>query len=198
MPDFVYRYKGNIYINLTNRCVNRCTFCDVSVLSKDTGAQLKLDREPRISEVISDLKARLKTECGEIVFCGVGEPLLRLDDVIQITRWMVHNTEIPVRVNTAGTVQRLYPGRDVASELRRAGVKRISISLNAVTPDDYDNLCRPKYDDAYEDLLRFVHRCKEKGLETTVSFITDLADEEQAEALALALGVKAIFRSLRK
>ncbi len=103
----------------------------------------------------------------EIVFCGVGEPLLRLDDVvIPVAREIKARLGKPLRINTNGQARLLHPGRDVAGELKDIGVERISISLNAENHQKYSVLCRPKggytSEEVYEAIVEFIRDCSRR------------------------------------
>lgn len=70
-----------LYVNLTNRCSNRCDFCvrnyDVDPAKKHgfAGYDLWLDHEPSAQEVIDRARAVLDAhpEVEEVVFCGYGD-----------------------------------------------------------------------------------------------------------------------------
>ena len=119
-----YCYKKNLYLNITNRCTNRCVFCIRNYSYIFADYNLKLDREPTREEIIEDT---LKAHCQarEIVFCGMGEPLIRLDDVIYVAK-KLKVLGMPIRVNTNGQAKLLYPARNVAKELSQS-IKAISI-----------------------------------------------------------------------
>ena len=52
MADIVYRYGSRYYINMTNRCPCRCTFCvRDSGPSLGSAENLWLDKEPTVKEV---------------------------------------------------------------------------------------------------------------------------------------------------
>ena len=51
-----YVLENTLYINVTNRCTNRCSFC---VRDKDCGigdVNLWLEKEPTVEEMIEDIK----------------------------------------------------------------------------------------------------------------------------------------------
>ena len=64
----------------------------------------------------------------EIVFCGLGEPTLRLDTLLAVGR-ALRRQGARVRLNTNGLANQ-YHGRDVTPELGSA-IDAMSISLNA-------------------------------------------------------------------
>lgn len=80
--NFVYRYGDNLYVNLTNRCCNDCTFCirNNGDGIGDSGC-LWLDREPTAEECIDRIKAA--GDYSELVFCGYGEPTYRVDEMVK-------------------------------------------------------------------------------------------------------------------
>ena len=69
----------------------------------------------------------------EAVFCGFGEPTERLDVLLEVAQWIKQHYGRPlkIRVNTNGHGYVLNRGRDVAAELKAAGVDKVSVSLNA-------------------------------------------------------------------
>ena len=86
-----YALDDSLYINLTNRCTNQCTFC---VRDKDCGigdVNLWLEREPTAEEVIEDIKKFNPKNYKEVVFCGYGEPTLRLDVILEAARFIKEN-----------------------------------------------------------------------------------------------------------
>ena len=104
----VYSLEGKIYINLTNRCTNDCIFC----LRKDKddvcGQELWLDSEEFTSnDVIEQLKNFEISK--EVVFCGYGEPLLKLDILKDVAKYIKDNYEdVRIRINTNGHANYVY------------------------------------------------------------------------------------------
>lgn len=84
-PAVVYWLGDNLYLNITNKCSNHCYFC-IRNFSKGLGDfNLKLRREPTIKEVIKELERVINLRhWREAVFCGFGEPLERLDCVLEV------------------------------------------------------------------------------------------------------------------
>ena len=70
---------------------------------------------------------------NELVFCGFGEPLERLEDVCRVIDSLKETyPNLKVRLNTIGLANLIY-GRDVTPELK-GRFDTVSISLNA--PDE--------------------------------------------------------------
>ncbi len=152
----LYPVRDGLYVNLTNRCPCACTFClrqrAPGVYGSDS---LWLEREPTAADVKAAFEARDWAACGEIVFCGYGEPTERLDVLLDVAAWVkARRPEMRVRVNTNG-LSDLINARPTAAEF--AGkVDCLSISLNTDDPAEYEALCRPKFGAAaYPALLKF-------------------------------------------
>jgi cyclic pyranopterin phosphate synthase len=196
-PDTIaYRGKGNIYLNITDRCSCSCTFCLAEFTSEVFGYDLTLHAEPDVEEIERAIElAFLGGPVDEVVFCGLGEPTMRLDDVLAVTEWL-RLRRIPSRLVTNGHGELVNPDRDVAAELAAAGLEAATVSLIAADPATYDELCRPTFSKAHRAVIKFVRRCVEEGVATTVTAVeqpaVDLAD---CEALARAMGAE--FRARR-
>ena len=150
----IYEAHGNLYLNITNRCTAECVFCLKRYSDGVYGYNLRLSKEPKLSEILKELSEYDLSNYREVVFTGFGEPLIRLDDVLEITKWLA-TRGIPVRLDTIGHAKLLYPDRNVARELAESGMKVVSISLNAQDAETYNQLCDPKYIKAYEKMLEF-------------------------------------------
>ncbi len=191
-PKTVYWLDNNLYLNITNKCPNRCIFC-IRNFKKGVGDfTLKLNKEPSFEEIKQELEASISRKTWkEIVFCGFGEPTARLDLLLELARWIKKRCKsISVRVNTNGLGYSLYPGRDVVTELRSAGVDKVSVSLNASDEETYSQICQPTTKDAFRSILNFIAKAKQI-LEVDVTAVTTPEVEiYKVEALAKVIGVK--------
>ena len=95
----------------------------------------------------------------------------RLDCVLEITNWIKRFHGKVVRINTNGQGNLLNPSRNTVMEFKEAGVDKISISLNAHNKETYNKICRPKFKNAYESVLRFVNDAR-KQIYTEVTAVT--------------------------
>ena len=77
-----YEIDSNLYVNVTNQCSNTCNFC-VRNLEGAFNDELWLEKEPTLEEIIADIFARDLSKYEQIVFCGFGEPLEKIDEVIK-------------------------------------------------------------------------------------------------------------------
>ncbi len=172
-PSIVYWLGNSLYLNITNRCSNCCYFCFRKFKNGVQDFNLKLEKEPTSEEVIGELRKVMNIKnWEEVVFCGFGEPLERLDLVLEVTGWVKKNYLKHVRVDTNGQGYLLNTGRDVVRELKEAGVDKVSVSLNAHDKTTYNQICKPVFEDAYENVLEFIKKAKEKGLETEATAVT--------------------------
>ena len=192
-PSTVYWLGENLYLNITNKCSNNCYFCLRNFLDGVGGFNLKLEKEPTISEIIAELENVInRRNWREIVFCGFGEPLERLDCVLEVSRWIRkhYGKIVTLRVDTNGQALLLNKGRNVVKELKMAGVDKVSVSLNAHDKETYNQVCRPNFENAFESILEFVKKAKELlDVEVTVVRIPEV-DISKAEQIAKEMGVK--------
>lgn len=170
-----YRINDRIYINLTNRCSNACEFC-VRIDDKYSDFNLWLEKEPTAEEIIAELGEM--EGASEIVFCGYGEPLYRLDAIIPVSEY-AHNKGKKTRINTNGQARHIA-GEGVAQKL--AGyIDTVSISLNAGDAKSYQAICHSQFgEQAFYDIIDFGRECK-KYIPRVVFSIVDVVGEEQIE-----------------
>ena len=123
--------KRNLYVNLTNRCTCSCTFCLRSLKKEAEDMELWLKEEPSVAEVEKELDSQPWDYIGEVVFCGFGEPTMRLDDVVTLLTYIKkHHRDVKTRINTNGLSDLEY-GRDTSVDFKGGIRDTVSISLNA-------------------------------------------------------------------
>ena len=188
-----YEVDTGLYINVTNRCTNRCEFC---IRNNGDGAygsdSLWLEREPTVDEVLSDVFSRDLTKYSELVFCGYGEPTVRLNDIREIALGIKKRyPSIKIRVNTNGHSD-LILGTDTAP-LYKDAFDVVSISLNTPNADKYVEMCHPVYHKAaFDALLTFAKNVNNYVQKTLLSVVRQtLTDRELEECYKIAadLGV---------
>lgn len=188
-----YDVKNGVYVNMTNRCNCRCEFClrfhAPGVYGSDP---LWLEREPSVEEVIESLKKEDLANKDEIVFCGYGEPTERLYDLLEVAKWVKENTKLPTRINTNGLANLLY-GKNVAPLLKDK-IDCVSISLNSIDAEEYNNVCHPEYGlQSYDSMLEFARECSKvvpKVMMTVVDKVTTLEQQAKAKEIAEANGAE--------
>ncbi|HEY5675064.1 MAG TPA: TatD family hydrolase [Malonomonas sp.] len=182
-----YQIRDSLYLNITNRCTNSCIFCAKFHDFVVKGHELKLDHEPSVAEVKQAIGD--PTRYTEVVFCGYGEPLLRLELIKEIAGWLKQQG-VNVRINSDGQAN-LVHNRNILPEL--AGlVDSISISLNAADAENYQRLCQSSYGtDSYQAVKDFLQQAVRYIPEVTATAVTypgiDIAACEQ---VARELGVE--------
>lgn len=179
--NIAYKYQGSLYVNLTNRCTNKCKFCIRFTPSGVDQIDLWLEHEPSIDEIKAALIEAEFEKFSEIIFCGYGEPLLRVDAVLEAARFIKEkNSNIKIRINTNGHANR-FAGRDVTPEMKGL-VDVISISLNAETAEKYHEICVCDYgEQGFYDMLDFARAAKEY-VPTVILSVVDVIGEEAIEA----------------
>jgi len=189
-PSIVYWLGNNLYLNITNQCSNNCYYCFRRYKSGIDGFNLQLLREPSTKEVIQKLqKVSNRKNWNEIVFCGFGEPMERLDCILEVTPWIKKHFAKVVRIDTNGQGYLLNPRREVIRELKEAGVDKISVSLNAHNKTTYIHVCKPKFKNAFENVLKFIENAgKEFSTEITTVTIPEV-DIPKVREMARKMGV---------
>ncbi len=178
--NIAYPFEGHLYINLTNRCTNKCKFCIRFTPSGVDGIDLWLEREPTTDEVIEALKNADYLSYDEIVFCGYGEPMLRYDVILEVARFIRENSSAKIRINTNGHANRAA-GKDITPELEGL-VDVISISLNAKNAKEYNDICVCDYgEDGFWEMLDFAKKAK-KYVPRVVLSVVDTISQEDIEA----------------
>ncbi|MDF2922617.1 MAG: Radical domain protein [Paenibacillaceae bacterium] len=184
-----YELDNKLYVNVTNRCTNRCGFC-IREREEGIGQDLWLEKEPNASEIIEAVGDG--GSYSEVVFCGYGEPLLRLPEVIETAKHLKRLGK-RVRVNTNGQADLIWK-RKIAPELEGA-VDAVSISLNAASAGHYQRLCQSAFgEEAYEGILAFAKDCTAHIPEVTLTVVDFIAQEEIDDCAAIAEGLGTRFR----
>ncbi len=192
-PKVVYWLDNTLYLNITNQCSNCCYFCFKRYKSGVGGFNLKLLREPTIEKIETELSEVLhKRSWDGIVFCGFGEPTERLDVLVEVTKLIrrQYGKPIQIRLDTNGHGYTLNPNRDVALELKNAGIDKVSVSLNAGDKETYNEICKPTFPETYDAVLEFI--LKTKGLVELEVTAVRLPEVKLAKVQRVAdkLGVK--------
>ena len=196
MNVYLYELGDCLYINLTNRCSNNCTFCLRNNVDGVGGNRLWLDKEPEPPEIIEGFNFIAQSSnviersaaalqpwnflknYRQVVFCGFGEPTYRMDCITAIGQ-LLRGKGCYVRLDTNGQ-GRLINGRDIVPELA-VSVDAVSVSLNASSAKKYNDICRPANKNAYAEVLNFAAACKKAGIDTTLS-VVDAIGEKEIEA----------------
>lgn len=197
----VYLLDGKIYINLTNRCTNDCIFC----LRKDkddvVGQTLWLDNENSTAKDVIEQFELKKNELinvhhspfTEVIFCGYGEPMLKFDVLKQVAEYIKKQyLKTKIRVNTNGHANYVYK-KNIVPECKGL-IDEFSVSLNGATKEEYNELSQPKFDQAYEEVKKFIKACSDENISVVASIVEGYKgrhlDLNKCEKIANELGAK--------
>ncbi|PLX78153.1 MAG: radical SAM protein [Desulfuromonas sp.] len=184
-----YKIRNSLYLNVTNRCTNQCVFCAKRNDFFVKGHQLRLESEPSAAEVISAIGE--PSVYDEIVFCGYGEPLLRLDLVIEVAAWL-KKKGCRVRINTDGLANLVHQ-RNILPDLTGL-VDVISVSLNAADPATYQHWCQSTIgEEAFDGVVSFLELAKDQ-VPTVIATAVTLPEVDMRACRALADRIGVEFR----
>ena len=201
MMTITYPVYNGIYVNMTNRCPCACTFCLRHLSDHVYGSDsLWLEREPTVEEVCESIDKWDLSKYSEIVFCGYGEPTMRLDDLLKVAAYIKSKSNIPLRINTNGLGD-LIAGEKVAHKLEGL-IDTVSVSLNATNKEDYFKLVRPKFGiDSYDAMLNFTKECTKyvpNVIMTVVDEVTSKEEQEKSREICESIGAKLRVRPYEK
>ncbi len=182
-----------VYVNLTNSCTNSCVFCLRTQKDDVCGANMWHDGEYTLDDIINQFQSYNPTP-KEVVFCGYGEPFLRREMMKEFCKYLRKNyPEIKIRVNTNGHANAIYK-TNVAEEFKDL-IDAVSVSLNASNSSEYDEICKPKIQNAYSEVKKFIKACVDAGIDVSTSVVTGFdkihnIDVEKCEEISRELGAK--------
>jgi len=191
----VYFLNEKMYINLTNLCSSSCVFCIRELNDSVEGIDLRLKNENLSSaEIIEEIKNSPKIS-DEIVFCGYGEPLIKLEAVKEVAYFIKKEMAgVKIRINTNGHANLIHK-RNVVPELKGL-IDSVSVSLNSDNPAQYKELTRCSFEatECFEGVKNFIKECVRNDIDTTASVVTGFKDYkidvEKCSSIANELGAK--------
>ncbi len=190
--NFTYLVRNSVYINLTNRCPCSCTFCLRNNADEVFGSgSLWLEHEPTVEEVCQSLDSWKLDQYDEVVFCGYGEPTVRLDALLKIAQYIRSKSDVKIRINTNGLTDLIWKEK-TASKLQGL-VDVVSISLNASNKEKYLELTRSKFGiNSYDAMLQFAQDCVKyvpKVVMTIVDVVTSPEEQKECEKICRERGI---------
>lgn len=190
------KHPKTVYVNLTNACTNNCIFCLRSQKDDVCGKEMWHDDNYTLDDIIAQFKL-FADSAKEVVFCGYGEPFIKKDMMKSFAEYLRKNyPDVKIRVNTNGHANAIYK-KNVADEFKGL-IDSVSISLNAPTESEYNEICKPTIDNAYKEMKNFAKSCKDAGMNVAMSVVTGFdkkhnINPEECEKIAKQLG--ATFRN---
>ncbi|KAA8498848.1 hypothetical protein FVE85_6433 [Porphyridium purpureum] len=132
---------------------------------------------------------KLTSSCRQVVFAGLGEPMMRLQAMCDAMRILRARTEHvhSLRLNTNGLIQ---DKQSAARQLAAAGLSNACVQIQSADPEQHRELTRP-WDTTLglKDAVEFAQRLQEHGVSVECSIIArPEVDIAAAEALAKSIG----------
>lgn len=159
MNTITYIVGDALYINITNRCTNRCEFCIRNIADGAYGSNsLWLDSEPTEKEIIESILSHDLSKFKEIVYCGFGEPTMRIKELVASAKAVKEVSSIPIRINTNGHGNFIH--KTDITPLFDGCIDTISISLNSSTEEGYAAVCHPVFSGALAKIKEFATSAK--------------------------------------
>lgn len=197
--DILYVYNDKVYLNITNKCPCRCTFCVRNTQEAIGEAQnLWFEHSPNFEQVKAAIDNFDFTGYDEVVFCGYGEPTNEFELLIQTAQYIKKCHKIKTRVNTNG-LGNLINDKDITKELCK-NIDAVSISMNASDKEKYQELVRSKFGiQSFDKMLEFAKLCKEKLADVQLSVVDVIGEDEveKCQAIADEIGVKLRVRNFQ-
>ena len=195
--QLVYPIQDSLYINVTNACSARCTFCELSEPASELylkGYRLRMRGDPSSQEVLEAIGD--PTTYQEVVFCGYGEPTLRLSFIVEVARILRQKGAKVIRLNTNGHGNLIHR-RSIVPDLVGL-IDEVSVSLDAENEENYNRVVRPHFGvGTYGKVKEFILECKSALPKVVATFVeVPEIDPEACRRVAQALGVEAKIRKL--
>ncbi|MBU1880692.1 TatD family nuclease-associated radical SAM protein, partial [bacterium] len=188
--SITYQIRNSLYIALTSRCTNKCSFCRRYTEPFVKGHNIGMSRseEPSAGEIMTAVGDPSTYE--EIVFCGYGEPTLRLETMLEVSKRLKDSGVKRIRLNTNGQSDLIHR-RDIVPDLVGL-IDTVSISLNESTADKYQNIVNSNFgSEAFNALIEFAKRCVTSLPEVIFTVVSyPGVDLEGCRAIADRVGAK--------
>lgn len=192
----LYEIGDSLYVNMTNKCPCACTFCLRQTRDEmNNSGSLWLEREPSVEEVKAEFAKFDISKYKEIVFCGFGEPTERLDDVLEVCKFIRENYKnTPIRINTNGLADLIH--KENTAPKFDGLIDVVSISLNTPNKERYLELTRSKFGiDSFDAMLKFAKNVKNYVKEVILSTVsTTLTEAEEKECADICKRIGVTYR----
>jgi len=130
LTDGQGRKHDYLRISITDRCNLRCVYC----MGEEGIEQLKHENILSYEDILKVVRAGAELGISKIRITG-GEPLVRRGVVDLIKRIAATPGINDLAMTTNGILLGKY-----ARELKKAGLKRVNISLDSIQPEKYNNI----------------------------------------------------------
>ena len=172
LVDAFGRTHTDLRISVTDRCTLRCTYCmPLDVTFKPREELLGYEEITRVARVAAGLGVRSIRITG-------GEPLLR-DDVAGLVRQLVRISGVEeVSLTTNGLLL-----AEQAADLRRAGLHRLNVSLDALNEEVFERIARRR---GLDRVLAGLAAAKEAGFRSIKINAVSIRGLTEGEIVPLA------------
>ena len=166
-----YTIRDSLYVNLTNACDAKCTFCPRTHDDFEVkGYDLRRAKDPRFEEIVAAIGD--PSAYAEVVFCGFGEPTLRLETLLQVAAW-VKERGGRTRLNTNGHADLIHKRPTAPDLVGRIDV--VSVSLNAQDRETFERHCPSAFSpDGYTPMLDYIRAARDAGLAVVCTAVAGL------------------------
>lgn len=182
MQQVSYQIGDAMYLSITDRCTLVCEFCPKTQgILEVQGYDLSMDHRPEVDEIVASIDDPARY--SEVVFCGYGEPTLRLKTLLAVGE-RLKAKGARLRLNTDG-LGNLVHKRNILPELGTV-IDSVSVSLNAQDEATYNRHCQPQLSGSYAAMLAFLREAPEHIEQVTATAIDGLpgVDIEACRRLA--------------
>ena len=187
----LYPIRNSLYVNITNLCCCKCVFCIRNITDSVGGSDsLWLDHKPTMEELKQELEKFDLDDYEEVVFCGYGEPLMRINEVVEFAKYIKSKKNIKTRINTNGLADLIHKKKTAV--LLKDAIDSVSISLNAPNEEVYLKVTQPAFGiKSFDAMLQFAKDCKVCVKEVCFSVVDEISDKEiqESQELADSLGI---------
>ncbi len=189
----LYTVKNGLYVNTTNRCPCDCTFCIRNHSDGvGDGENLWLKKEPTIKEVCDEIQKKNLKKFKEVVFCGFGEPSVRIDDINEIIDFIRSISDIKIRIDTNGLSNLIH---QKSTEEKFSKFDTVSISLNGYDAKTYTDVTRPVYGEkAFSEMLEFAKNVKQYCPDVVLTVVDIIGKEAIEKSRKVANSIDVNFR----
>ena len=185
-----YQIGNALYLSINDRCTLECQFCPKTKGDFHVkGYDLTMDHRPTADEIIASVD--VPSVYDEVVFCGYGEPTLRLKTLLEVAR-ALKAQQARIRLNTDGLANLVHK-RNILPELSGL-VDAVSVSMNAQNEPIYNRHCQPQLPGSYQAMLDFLKQAPEYIPKVTATAIRGLEGVDIAACRKIAEDLGVNFR----
>ena len=151
LKDSCHRPINYLRISITDRCNLRCIYC----LPVDGACLLPRDNMLSYEEIVAVTRIAADLGINKVRLTG-GEPLVRANLIHLIAKLSEIDTIDDISLTTNGILL-----KEFALDLKKAGLKRVNVSLDSLKPDKFEYITRHN---KLDEVLQGIEAAREAGL----------------------------------